>query len=105
MYRPRVTFYRNPTCILIVYKPVSKPKPVIYDKAPYPADKIVPGDTLVLDVGYGPHTDDQPCTVTKVGRLTGLWGEVEPSVEVKAPNGELFGVGAWLFSGLPPTDN
>ena len=83
----------------------TKQAPVAYTRSPYPADKIQPGDTLVLDRGRGPHTDDQVCTVTKVSRITNLWGDAEPFVEVEEPNGDKFHVGSWLFSGLPPAGN
>ncbi len=87
--------------------PVKKPrhKPVTYEKAPFPADQLQVGDILVLDIGYGPRSDDQPCTITHIGLVDSLFSGPQPYVEVREPNGQTFGVGAWLFSGLPTAPN
>ena len=39
-----------------------------------PAWHIKPGDTLILDCGYGAHSDDRECRVLEVMHSDGLFG-------------------------------
>ncbi len=82
----------------------TKHKPVTYEKAPFPADQLKVGDILILDVGYNLQNDYQPCTVTHISLTDGLFGEPETHVRARESDGRTFCVAAWLFTGLPATN-
>ncbi len=54
------------------------------------ASQLKPGQTVILDCGYGAHSDDQPCKILTVEYGKSIFGNPEVRLRVKMPNGTTF---------------